>query len=95
MTTEQTEVTTRDIATLLALETYQGMTDEEIQSIIDYKMRYAFDAGASSAAAAATTEAMNEMLERNDRLMRSMSDVVESLVSYRPLLEVEEEDGNS
>ena len=37
MPTNENEVTTpRSVATLLTLDTYQGMTDEEIQSLIDY-----------------------------------------------------------
>lgn len=31
----------RDISVLLNLDTFQGMTDEEIQLVIDYKIKYA------------------------------------------------------
>lgn len=37
MPTNENEVTApRSVATLLSLDTYQGMTDDEIQSLIDY-----------------------------------------------------------
>lgn len=37
MQTENEIIEPRDINKLLALDTYQGMTDEEINSIIEYK----------------------------------------------------------
>lgn len=36
MTTEATENKPRSVAKLIELGTFQGMTDEEIQSLIDY-----------------------------------------------------------
>lgn len=39
----------RSLDELLALGTYQGMSDEEIQSIIDFKCRCAADAAAAQA----------------------------------------------
>ena len=41
MTTDNIVEIKRDINVLLSLDTYQGMTDEEIQSIIDYQVERA------------------------------------------------------
>lgn len=51
----------RDINTLLELDTYQGMSDAEIQSIIDYKV--------SVAEERATNAAHLDMVAQNGRAM--------------------------
>jgi len=45
MPTENEEIIpiVRDINTLLSLDTYQGMSDEEIESIISFKVQEALD----------------------------------------------------
>lgn len=42
-TTESVIPIVRDINVLLSLDTYQGMTDEEIDSVIDYKIEQALN----------------------------------------------------
>ena len=62
MTTNENEVTTpRSVATLLALDTYQGMTDDEIQSLIDYYV--------------ATTEANTRATTMNDITSQNIATV--------------------
>lgn len=58
----------RDIATLLALGTYQGMTDEEIQSVIDYYISLAHMDSESSA----HRTAAQAMIEDNTETMAAL-----------------------
>lgn len=61
----------RDISTLLALGTYQGMTDEEVQSVIDYYVGLAhMDSESSSHRTAAQA-----MIEDN---IETMADIQSS-----------------
>lgn len=43
MTTDNIIPVVRDLDTLLSLGTYQGMTDEEIESVIDFKIKCALN----------------------------------------------------
>ena len=54
-TGETGEETQRSVQELLKLDTYQGMTDAEIQSLIDYTAKMSYTEGASSV----TTDAIN------------------------------------
>lgn len=49
-TSEETASTQRSVQELLKLDTFQGMTDAEIQSLIDYTAKMSYTEGASSVA---------------------------------------------
>ena len=73
-------MTTRNINELLNLDTYQDMTDEEIDSIIDYKMRIAFDSALTSAVIAEQTQIHNKVAEDNRANIATLRSMVESIV---------------
>lgn len=69
----------RDVATLIALGTYQGMTDEEIQSVIAYYVTLAHMDSESSAHRTAAqsmietnTETMAEIQNSNDKMLKKI-----------------------
>lgn len=71
--------TKRDVATLLALGTYQGMTDEEVQSVIDYYVNLAHMDSESSAHRTAAqsmietnTETMADIQSSNDAMLKKI-----------------------
>lgn len=61
----------RDISTLLAMDTYQGMTDTEVQKVLDYKERLAHMDEQANAYRVTAQENM-------DRLDTACTDMVES-----------------
>lgn len=67
-------MTTRSVAVLLTMDTYQGMSDGEIDSIIEYKVKRALkNAGLADALERATAR-MNDMGEAaRARIMESES----------------------
>lgn len=88
--TEPTEPTNpdspRDIGTLLALGTYQGMTDEEIEKVIDYKVELArmdVQSNAYRAAAQSASEVIDvtcaNMVESTNSVMDR---ILKSTTSY-------------
>ena len=88
---EITEVMTpRDLNTLLALNTYQDMSDEEIESIITYKTTYAYNNGINSANVAATGQALQDIIDGFAQHRQQYADVIQSIVGYRPLRQEDE-----
>lgn len=79
MTTEETNLIPiqRDISVLLELDTYQGMTDEEIDSLIEYHVDYALRSEESAARMAAIESSMNAQLETYRQLERDSQSVLE------------------
>lgn len=61
MTTENND-SPRDINVLLALDTYQGMTDEEIDMIIDYKVEVGVKSEVSRECINAQIDACNSLI---------------------------------
>lgn len=91
MTTENDELVPlpdRSVAELLQLGTYQGMTDSEIQSLINYWMQQSFDSAISSAQISVMTDGMSQMIEGNRRQLESLESMVQSVMSYQPTLGV-------
>lgn len=88
----------RPLGTLLELGTFQGMTDEEISSIIVYRIQQALtdesiraQAAESAARAAAwaeeraaTTQMLASMVESNKRALSSMSVIDSSAKKFVP-----------
>lgn len=84
MTTEDTpvEVTQpRSIGELLSLTTYQGMSDEEIQSIIDFKCDLARSDEVTRAQQQANLVAMNSMVELHAKALEESTRLYEGLLA--------------
>lgn len=84
MTTEETpvEVTQpRSIGELLSLPTYQGMSDEEIQSIIDFKCDLARSDSVARAQQQTNLVAMNSMVELHAKALEESTRLYDSLLS--------------
>lgn len=69
----------RDIATLLSLSTYQGMSDEEIESLIDYHVKIALQSDEQKAnilaietVSQAQAAAYNAMAEDSHNVLKSV-----------------------
>ena len=84
MTTEDTpvEVTQpRSIGELLSLPTYQGMSDEEIQSIIDFKCDLARRDEIARAQQQTNLVAMNSMVELHVKALEKSTRLYEGLLA--------------
>lgn len=71
----------RDVPTLLELDTYQGMSDEEIQSLIDYHKEKAVRDYQISGDTTIIQESMAVQLELYSDIARHSSDVLQSVLS--------------
>lgn len=84
MTTDETpvEVTQpRSIGELLSLPTYQGMSDEEIQTIIDFKCGLARSDSVARAQQQTNIVAMNSMVELHAKALEESTRLYEGLLS--------------
>lgn len=91
MTTEDTSTTEstqaeekpkkRSLSELMALKTYQGMTDEEIQSIIDFEKQIATQNGKTEALRTTDIVTMNEIVEANRSAQRQSEEVLKSVLT--------------
>lgn len=87
MTTENevtTEQTQRTVQELLNLDTYQGMTDEEIQSLIDYYQQVGYDTALGTAQISIWSDAAQTIVDGSEAHHAELLSVVESIVN-RPL----------
>lgn len=82
MTTDGIIELKRDIDTLLSLDTYQGMTDEEIESLIEYHKKVAARAArieerndAQLIASIQMQQAQLERVETAQRVLESMLEI--------------------
>ena len=83
MTTDETpvEVTRpRSIGELLSLPTYQGMSDEEIQTIIDFKCGLARSDSVARAQQQTNIVAMNSMVELHAKALEESTRLYEGLL---------------
>lgn len=84
MTTDETSVEVtkrRSIGELLSLPTYQGMSDEEINSIIDFKCDLARRDSISRAQQQTNLVAMNSMVELHAKALEESTRLYEGLLS--------------
>lgn len=79
--TESTEQKARTVDQLLQLNTYQGMTDKEIESIIEYKVMLAHMDVESMAYRTAAQENMEAILEANENSCATARNVLESILA--------------
>lgn len=85
MTTENTS-TARDLNTLLNLDTYQGMTDEEIELILNYKIESRVREQIIEGSKTLNTLKMEAILQQNlESSQRAMS-MLQSIRDRKPVL---------
>lgn len=80
MTTENQNVA-RGIGVLLALDTYQGMSDEEIESIITYKCNMAYAKGNSDAVSSQAMVNLMDSKRKSDAMFARIANVIQSNVN--------------
>lgn len=85
MTTDDTS--TRELSELLALGTYQGMTDSEIERVIDFRVQQRVTDSINLADIENRSNALNELVAQELENQRSLSAMVQSLMSRKVFLE--------
>ena len=75
-----TDEKTRAIDELLALDTYQGMTDAEIDAILKYKIEHALADRERLARMVAEINLTEQLLEDNRRSAQQAHDMLQSIV---------------
>lgn len=71
----------RSVQDLLKLDTFQGMTDPEIQSLIDYYVELAHTDEQTKAYQAAAITSMNENTERWNKAADESNDLLKQMLS--------------
>lgn len=95
-TTESEATTTkRSIGELLSLGTFQGCTDEEIQSIIDFKVELALQNEETKTKQAAIIEEMNANVETWRSAAQESHDLLKQLVLKGVTLEAVTDEGEA
>ena len=77
----------RDISILLNLKTFQGMTDEEIQMIIDYKIKYALSDKDIKLKQATYIEKMNSDIALSTQVANEANDIYRDILGKSLKLE--------
>lgn len=92
-TNEETTIA-RSVSVLLEIldneKTYQGMTDEEIQSIVNYKEHIAYQNGRADEGSAMHAQYNSEMLKTTQQSLQAETDLLQSIVerASNPVLKV-------
>lgn len=74
-----TQTEPRNINELLQLDTYQGMTDDEIETIIEYRANLKFHSLENTFAHATRIERVNSEAARNEQLVSDSRDMLQSM----------------
>lgn len=77
----------RDINILLNLGTFQGMTDEEIQMVIDYKIKYALSEQEIKLKQAVYIEKMNSDIALSTQIANEANDIYKEILGKSLKLE--------
>lgn len=77
----------RDINILLNLSTFQGMTDEEIQMVIDYKIKYALSEQEIKLKQAVYIEKMNSDIALSTQVANEANDIYKEILGKSLKLE--------
>lgn len=85
--TEVKPLPPRDINILLNLGTFQGMTDEEIQMIIDYKIKYALSEQEIKLKQAVYIEKMNSDIALSTQVANQANDIYKEILGKSLKLE--------
>lgn len=78
--TEVKPLPPRDISILLNLGTFQGMTDEEIQMVIDYKIKYALSDKDIKLKQATYIEKMNSDIALSTQVANEANDIYKEIL---------------
>ena len=89
----ETEQTQRSAHELLKLKTFQGMTDAEIQSIIDYRVSVAHDDEVTKLAQATEIQVMNAQCAAYDALRDDANSVLKKVLAVPLSLGTVSQDG--
>ena len=95
MPTEETELIPieRDIPTLLNLDTYQGMTDAEIEKLIAYHVDCALNSDENAEKRKSIQEYTQAQLDTYRRIEEASTSVLQSMLSQSMSLVTISEDG--
>lgn len=85
--TEVKPLPPRDINVLLNLGTFQGMTDEEIQMVIDYKIKYALSEQEIKLKQAVYIEKMNSDIALSTQVANEANDIYKEILGKSLKLE--------
>lgn len=85
--TEVKPLPPRDINILLNLDTFQGMTDEEIQMFIDYKIKYALSEQEIKLKQAVYIEKMNSDIALSTQVANEANDIYKEILGKSLQLE--------
>lgn len=85
--TEVKPLPPRDINILLNLGTFQGMTDEEIQMVIDYKIKYALSEQEIKLKQAVYIEKMNSDIALSTQVANEANDIYRDILGKSLKLE--------
>ena len=83
----------RDVATLLSLSTYQGMSDEEIDSLIDYHVKFALQSDEQKANIAAIETVSQAQAAAYRAMAEDSQNVLQSVLSRQIPWATVSEDG--
>lgn len=88
---EETTETQRSVQELLKLDTYQGMTDAEIQSLIDYTAKTSYTQGANDVATdtinAGYQTLVDEATSAHDALAASVSAAISATAAFATVVD--------
>lgn len=94
MTTEnETSTTQRSVHELLKLDTFQGMTDAEIQSLINYYVDLAHSDENVKASQVAAIQSMNEACDAYKALEEDANSVLKKVLAFPLQLGTIDENG--
>jgi hypothetical protein len=82
----QTEEKERTISELLALDTYQEMTDEEIDRLIDFKVRTEVTRRITEGQKQLNASTMEQIIADNAQSCATTRSMLESLLNRKPIL---------
>lgn len=85
--TEVKPLPPRDINILLNLGTFQGMTDEEIKMVIDYKIKYALSEQEIKLKQAVYIEKMNSDIALSTQVANKANDIYKEILGKSLKLE--------
>ena len=91
MTTENVEIQDRNINQLLALDTYQDMTDSEIETIINYKVNLQVKKELNSEHIKRETENANKKLDILRQSCEKSESMLKSILNRKVVLNGTEE----
>lgn len=94
MSTNKETTIARSVSVLLEIldneKTYQGMTDEEIQSIVNYKEHMAYQNGRADECSVIQSQYTSEMVKATQQSLQAETTLLQSIVerASNPVLEV-------